>query len=157
MDLILNCLTSPGMIAGSLAIASYGASFVEVGKREIWSHARLEMERSDVTYKLIAIDFMPPEVLKKVLHKLGNRLSKQAFLPISGSIYCLNAIVVALKGFAHAQCIGKFAISLRVPRLLCKAGTWILTGGMGSLGCITAQWLKGQGLKHLRLSTRSGR
>lgn len=58
----LNSLTSPGMVAATLASAARGAQVVEISKRDIWSPARVAQERPDVNYKLVAIDFLPRKV-----------------------------------------------------------------------------------------------
>lgn len=39
--MVLNSLTSPGMLAASLAVLKHGGAFVEVGKRDIWAAARV--------------------------------------------------------------------------------------------------------------------
>ncbi len=36
-------------------------------------------------------------------------------------------------------------------------GRWIVIGGLGSLGMLTAGWLAGQGHRHITLLGRSGR
>ena len=41
VDLVLNSLTSPGMVAASLACLAPGGRLVEIGKRDIWSAARV--------------------------------------------------------------------------------------------------------------------
>jgi NADPH:quinone reductase-like Zn-dependent oxidoreductase len=40
-DIVLNSLTSSGMVAGSLAALGTGGRFVEISKRDIWSAARV--------------------------------------------------------------------------------------------------------------------
>jgi len=40
-DIVLNSLTSAGMVAGSLAAMNAGGRFVEISKRDIWSVARV--------------------------------------------------------------------------------------------------------------------
>ena len=40
-DVVLNTLTSPGMVSGSLAALNIGGRFVEISKRDIWSAARV--------------------------------------------------------------------------------------------------------------------
>ena len=40
-DIVLNTLTSSGMVAGSLAALGTGGRFVEISKRDIWSAARV--------------------------------------------------------------------------------------------------------------------
>lgn len=58
----LNSLTSPSMVAATLASLSLNAHMAEISKRDIWSPQRVAQERPDVAYKLIAIDFLPPQV-----------------------------------------------------------------------------------------------
>lgn len=58
----LNSLTSPGMVAATLACLGLGGRLAEISKRDIWSPARVAQERPDVAYSLIAIDFLPPTV-----------------------------------------------------------------------------------------------
>jgi NADPH:quinone reductase-like Zn-dependent oxidoreductase len=41
VDVVLNSLTSPGMLAASLAVLRLGGAFIEVGKRDIWAAARI--------------------------------------------------------------------------------------------------------------------
>ena len=46
--MVLNSLTSPGMVAVTLSTLGRGAKFAEIGKRDIWSPARVAQERPDV-------------------------------------------------------------------------------------------------------------
>ena len=41
--------------------------------------------------------------------------------------------------------------------VLLAQGRWVVTGGLGSLGMLTAGWLAGQGHRHITLLGRSGR
>ena len=41
VDVVLNSLTSTGFVAGSLAALEIGGHFVEISKRDIWSHSRV--------------------------------------------------------------------------------------------------------------------
>ncbi len=59
MHAALNSLTSPGMVAATLACLARGAALAEIGKRDVWSPARVAQERPDVAYRLVAIDFLP--------------------------------------------------------------------------------------------------
>ena len=62
IEVALNSLTSPGMVAATLAVTARGAKFVEISKRDIWSAVRMAQERPDVQYRLVAIDFLPGPV-----------------------------------------------------------------------------------------------
>jgi NADPH:quinone reductase-like Zn-dependent oxidoreductase len=45
-SVVLNSLTSSGMVAGSLASLGAGGRFVEISKRDIWSAARVAQGKS---------------------------------------------------------------------------------------------------------------
>lgn len=64
VDVALNSLTSPAMVAATLASLSLNARMAEISKRDIWSPQRVAQERPDVGYRLVAIDFLPPKVLR---------------------------------------------------------------------------------------------
>ena len=70
VDLILNSLTSSGMIASSLSCLRTGGRFVELGKRDIWSPGSMKVDRLDVTYNLVALDFLPPLHVQKIMTDL---------------------------------------------------------------------------------------
>ena len=65
MDLALNSLTSPGMVAATLSCLALGGRMAEISKRGIWCPQRVAQERPDVRYELLAIDFLPAEVRPK--------------------------------------------------------------------------------------------
>ena len=62
VDFALNSLTSPAMVAATLASLALNGRMAEISKRDIWSTQRVAQERPDVSYKLIAIDFLSPQV-----------------------------------------------------------------------------------------------
>ena len=64
-----------GMVAASLASLQLAGSFVEVGKRDIWSPARMAQERPDVAYHLIAIDFLPPTAINASMRHVSTLLA----------------------------------------------------------------------------------
>ena len=68
------------MVAASLASLALAASFVEVGKRDIWSAARMRQERPDVSYHLVAVDFLPPDTIHRNLARLSGMLAAGAHL-----------------------------------------------------------------------------
>ena len=68
------------MVAASLASLALAGSFVEVGKRDIWSAARMAQERPDVKYHLVAVDFLPPQTIHRNLLKLTGMLAAGVLL-----------------------------------------------------------------------------
>ena len=67
MDVVLNSLTSPGMVAASLAALRLGGRFVEIGKRGIWGPAAVAAARPDVSYQIAAVDFLEPVAVGRMM------------------------------------------------------------------------------------------
>ncbi len=68
------------MVAASLAALVHGGALVEVGKRGIWSPARVAQDRPDAAYHLVAIDFWPPATVAGSLLNLATNFAQGALL-----------------------------------------------------------------------------
>ena len=73
-----NSSTDVGMVAASLAGLMHGGALVEVGKRGIWSPARVAQERPDAAYHLVAIDFWRPATVAGSLLNLATSFAHGA-------------------------------------------------------------------------------
>lgn len=88
-------------------------------------------------------------------------LASGAVRPLQSLVYNFSAITTALRQFSHARHVGKIVV--RVPPAAAVTGAartseaWAVTGGLGALGAIAAEWLVGQGVKHIHLLGRTGR
>ena len=137
VDLILNSLTSSGMIASSLSCIRTGGRFVELGKRDIWSTKSMKMERPDLTYNLVALDFLPPSHVQKIMTDLSHALALGAVKPLASTVHGMNQVCSALRQMSRAAHIGKVVVSNEsyAPVLSPSATTdWVVTGGTGALG-----------------------
>ncbi|KAK9803996.1 hypothetical protein WJX72_011444 [[Myrmecia] bisecta] len=160
VDMALNSLTSPGMVAATLASLGPHGKLSEISKRDIWSPQRIAQERPDVQYQLVAIDFLPGQVLQRSFRRLSHMLAAGRVWPIQALTYDFRHIPTALRQFAHARHVGKIVVQLPPashPQPSGERGCWIVTGGLGALGLLTAEWLIGDGQKHLHLLSRTGR
>ena len=104
-----------GMVAATLACLSPGARFAEIGKRDIWTAARIAQERPDVRYSLVAIDFLPPAVLQSSLAQLGAMLAGGRVAPLQSLTYSFEHAAAAFRQFAHAQHVGKIGMAMPTP------------------------------------------
>ena len=159
VDVVLNSLTSPGMVAGSAAGVRLGGRFVEISKRDIWSPARLAQERPDLHYSLLAVDFLPPSAIHSALARAAQAISSGSFCPLPQIMHQLSSTESALRQMSQARHVGKVVISTQLvpePRQL-RSGSCLITGGLGSLGSLTAQWLIEHGQQHMTLVGRSGK
>jgi NADPH:quinone reductase-like Zn-dependent oxidoreductase len=172
VDVVLNSLTSPGMVGGSLSALRRGGRFVEIGKRDIWAPAAAAAERPDVGYSLLAIDFMPPQVLQQLLYRLSADLARGTVAPIRAAVHDMSSVAAAMRQMAQARHVGKVVVSAhaRSPAAFSSSsissaaatlgsanGSVFVTGGTGALGQLVSGWLAGNQVQHLILASRTGK
>ena len=159
MGRVLNSLTSPGMVAATLSTLSCGASFAEIGKRDIWSPARVAQERPDVRYQLVAIDFLPLPVLRDSFMRLSNMLDGQDIVAVPALAYPFTAVATALRQLSQARHVGKVVTrTAAATHSAEEQGLWVIADGLQPLGLATATWLASRhGRHHVVLLDTVGR
>ena len=159
VDVVLNSLTSPGMVAGSAAGVRLGGRFVEISKRDIWSPARLAQERPDLHYSLLAVDFLPASAIHSALTRAAQAVSSGSFCPLPQVTHQLQNAQAALRQMTQARHVGKVVVTCSPAQhpVSSAHGRWVITGGVGSLGSMASSWLSQHGAKDLLLIGRSGK
>lgn len=115
-------------------------------------------ERPDVRYSLVATDFLPPSVLNAALKRTAAMLAAGSIAPLHCLSYKFVDIAAALRQFARAQHVGKVTVHLAdFGKAANSVGSWMISGGLGTLGLLATRWMIGQGQRHLILLGRSGR
>jgi NADPH:quinone reductase-like Zn-dependent oxidoreductase len=74
VDVVLNSLTSPGMVAGSLSVLRQGGRFVEIGKRDIWAPATIMRQ---------VLCGKPTANKKTCCREVGNMHRPAAYIPLA--------------------------------------------------------------------------
>ena len=165
VDIVLNCLTGEGFVERSLAVVSAKGRFVELAKLDIWNWEQVTSVRPDVQY--FAIDMgsacqEQPALVQSMLRQLIQRFENGVLLPLPQTVFPLIDAVSAFRYMQQAKHIGKIVIKFpdkigTQERLSLRSdGTYLITGGLGGLGLLVAQWLVERGAKHLVLLSRSG-
>jgi NADPH:quinone reductase-like Zn-dependent oxidoreductase len=158
VDVVLNSLTSPGMVGGSLAVLKQGGRFVEIGKRDIWAPAAVAAERPDVCFSLLAVDFLPGQVVQSALQRVAAGVAAGRLAPLPTVGYSLAAAASALRQMSQARHVGKVVVSSSLSSAPSHAlGRVLVTGGLGALGSLVAGWLSGHGVQQLHLLGRAGK
>ena len=159
VDVVLNSLTSPGMVAGSVAGVRPGGRFVEISKRDIWSPARLAQDRPDVSYSLLAVDFLPPSAVHSALTRAAQAVSTGSFCPLPQVTHALQDAQAALRQMTQARHVGKVVVRCSPSQHPASQshGRWVVTGGLGSLGSLVTSWLIQHGVEELLLTGRIGK
>jgi NADPH:quinone reductase-like Zn-dependent oxidoreductase len=120
-DVVLNTLTSPGMVAASLATLCAGGRFVEISKRDIWSAARVTTERPDVGFNFFALDFLPPPALRTALARVATVLAAGRIVPLRGVVYGLADASLALRLMAQVRTFQEEKSKVTPGAVGCKA------------------------------------
>jgi acyl transferase domain-containing protein/NADPH:quinone reductase-like Zn-dependent oxidoreductase/acyl carrier protein len=153
---VLNSLTSSGMVAASFGTMSASARFAEIGKREVWSGSLTHMERSDVSYTMVALDFVPPSTMTSLVTLLSCAAATATTSPLSRVVQPLGAVRSAMRNMMQAQHAGKLVVQTAAPLAICASESALLTGGLGNLGSLIAGWLAANTVACVRLAGRTG-
>ncbi len=159
IDVVLNSLTSEGFIDASLACLKQGGRFVELARRDILSVAQMAELRPDVGYDILELDVLKrtdPAWVGRVLNDIVARLGTGELKPIVHSRWPLCEAGAALRFMRSARHLGKIVVtksplaqnSLRADR------TYLITGGLGGIGCAVANWLADHGAGTIVLNGR---
>ncbi len=159
VDVVLNSLTSEGFIEASLSCLVRGGRFVELAARDILSKEEMAAVRPDVAYDILDLDGLKktdPAWVGEVLRGVMVRLSAGELKPLIHSRWPLAEAGAALGFMRSARHIGKIVLTpppLRGGQLR-QDRTYLVTGGLGGIGCAVAEWLADQGAGAIVLNGR---
>lgn len=166
VDLILNALAGD-FIKRSFDVMADKGRFVEMGKMNIWTPEQVQKFNPTLVYHsfdLAADGAADPSLIASMFRELIAEFAAGKLRPLPKVVFPFDQLVEAFRYMAQARHIGKIVISqgddIRRERFskegLCRAdGTYILTGGLGALGLVFADWLVENGARHLALFGRS--
>ncbi len=159
VHVVLNSLTSEGFIDASLSCLAHGGRFVELARRDILSEEEMAALRPDVAYAILELDVMKktvPGEVGVVLREVMAQLSAGQLRPLVHSRWPLAEAGAALGFMRSARHMGKIVLTpspimdgrLRADR------TYLVTGGLGGIGCAVAAWLADHGAGVIVLNGR---
>ena len=159
VNMVLNSLTGPGFIEASLACLAGGGSFVEMGRRDIWSDAEMAASRPDVRYSILELDYLKknePARPGAVLRSVMEGMTTGALQPLAQTRWPIAEAGAAMEFMRSARHIGKNVLAM--PSLsgggLRADRTYLVTGGLGGIGIVVAGWLAERGAGVIVLNGR---
>ena len=159
VDVVLNSLTGEGFIDASLSCLKQGGRFVEMSRRDIYSNEEMAAARPDVDYHILEVDYMKrhePERPGAALKAVMERVVSGELEPLIHTRWSINEIGSALKFMQAARHIGKIVLTnspLETGRLR-EDRTYLITGGLGGIGCALAGRLADLGAGAIVLNGR---
>jgi len=155
VDVVLNSLAGE-FIPRSLETLARGGRFLEIGKVDTWSAARVAEVRPDARYEIIAIDVLAreqPARLQALFGTLMAAFHDGALRPLPYKAFARENTEQAFRHIAQARHIGKVIVSLRQQRADVRSDAeYLITGGGGALGLHVARSLVERGARHLTLA-----
>ncbi|MCY3837752.1 MAG: SDR family NAD(P)-dependent oxidoreductase [Gammaproteobacteria bacterium] len=159
VDVILNSLTGEGFIAASLSCLAEGGRFVELARRDIWTDDEMAAVRPDIGYSVIELDVCKrdePERAGAILGRIVEGIAAGDLDPLVHCRWPLAETGSAMAFMQSARHIGK--IVLTPPPIsggtLRQDRTYLVTGGLGGIGCVVAGWLADHGAGVIVLNGR---
>eukprot|EP00727_Mastigamoeba_balamuthi_P011460 m51a1_g6937 putative beta-ketoacyl synthase (4857) ;mRNA; f:212997-229652 len=169
VDVVLNSLMGEGLLQ-SFELLAHGGRFVEIGKRDIFENTRVGLRpfSRNVTLASVAIDQIfdeSPTHARRLLCDCVDRIADGTFRPIPLRAFGLGEAVQAFRLMASAAHIGKIVVTVDhalpvdvvVPAgeaALPADGTYVVTGGLGALGLLLADFLLKRGVRSVALLVR---
>ncbi len=162
VDIALNSLAGE-FIPRTLSVLAPSGRFVEIGKTAIWGAAEMKAARPDVEYHALYLGEVfesNPARTREMLIGLADALTTGALRPLPVRAFPVENAADAFRFMAQARHIGKIALaqpsgtSLHRTPAIDPDATYLITGGLGSLGLHVARWLVDSGARHLLLAGR---
>ena len=159
VDVVLNSLTGEGFIDASLSCLRREGRFVEMARRDILSEEEMAAARPDVDYFILELDVLKktdPARVGRVLRDVVARLASGELKPIIHSRWPLAEAGEALTFMRSARHLGKIVVTTPplVTGRLRRDRTYLVTGGLGGIGCAVAGWLAEHGAGAIVLNGR---
>jgi acyl transferase domain-containing protein/acyl carrier protein len=155
VDIVFNSLSGE-FIVKSLSVLQDRGSFIEIGKREIWTSEQLHQLKPNVNYFLVDLMTVAqeePQFVQSMLVQLMQQFQSGTLKPLPYQSFPISQTVTAFRTMSLAKHIGK--IILTQNREFQYRGTYLITGGLGGLGLLVARWLINKGVRDLVLVGRS--
>ncbi len=159
VNVVLNSLTGEGFIEASLSCLAHGGRFIELAGVNIYTEEEMAAARPDVDYHIFEQDTLKeqnPEQPGEALKTVMKRFEAGELTPLVHSRWSMAEAVSAMQFMRTARHIGKIVLTnspLETGRLR-EDRTYLVTGGLGGIGCALAGWLAERGAGAIVLNGR---
>ena len=154
VDVVLNSLAYE-FVDASLGLLPGGGRFLEMGKTDVRDAGVVAGAFGGVAYQAFDMLDAGPRRIGEMLRELMGLFERGVLEPLPVRSWDVRRAREAFRFVSGARHVGK--VALRMPPVLDREGTVLVTGGTGALGSLVARHLVGvYGVRHLVLTSRSG-
>ena len=171
VDCVLNSLAGD-FIPKSFSVLRNFGRFVEIGKMDIYSNAKLGLEqlRNNISYFVVDLAQHlqeKPEYVAEMFSELAENFAAEEYKPLPYTSFPVTDVVDAFRYMAQGKHIGKNVLDFEcdsIPvspctepgHLFSDEASYLITGGMSGFGFELAKWMCENGARNLVLVSRSG-
>lgn len=168
VDVVLNSLSGPAISAGLATLAHYGR-FVEIGKRDILEDSRIGLRAFYRNRSMFAVDLAQAvedrrEMVGTMFGEVMELFERGVFSPLPVEVFSISVANEAFRHMAQGAHIGKVVLTMKGDSTCVRRdrtrlnpnATYLITGGVGGLGLVTARTFVENGARHLVLASRHG-
>jgi phthiocerol/phenolphthiocerol synthesis type-I polyketide synthase C len=172
VDVVLNSLSGEAIRRGVQLLAP-GGRFIELGKKDVYADATLGLAALAKSASFSVVDLslnlrLQPKHYRRQLQEILAHAAAGDLQPLPVTEFSFDEVIDAFRLMASGRHIGKIVISIPAhgsveavapppPQpLVARDGGYVVVGGLGGLGLITAQWLAKHGAGMVVLNGRSG-
>jgi len=169
VDIVLNSLPGEYIPKSFSTLAPYGR-FLEIGKTDIYLNRSLDLYPfyNNLSYFAIDLDRLcrdRPALVRSLFLELVEYFKNGTLKPLPRYVFPIQEVEGAFRYLTQRKNIGKVVVSLQdavqqqpseTTITLRSDATYLITGGLGSLGLLIAHWMAHQGVRHLVLMGRQG-
>jgi acyl transferase domain-containing protein/NAD(P)-dependent dehydrogenase (short-subunit alcohol dehydrogenase family)/aryl carrier-like protein len=156
VDIVLNSLAAD-FIPESLRLLRPGGHFIEIGKTGIWDAARVAREFPGVHYHPLYLGEVAaarPRFVRDMLDELLADIGRGELSALPLRCWPLDEAESAFRFMGQGHHTGKIVITQAPAPTIRADASYLVTGGLGGLGLVFAQWLAEGGARHLVLMGR---
>lgn len=167
VDVALNSLAGE-FIPKSLSVLAQNGCFLEIGKTGILTPEQAAQTRPDAAYYPVYLGDQfkqAPALIHDMLAQIFDAFKTGELSPLPRRVFPMSSAADAFHFMARARHIGKIVLTqpalhqrLANPEepLFRANATYLLTGGLGGIGRITARWMVQKGARSLVILSRRG-
>ncbi len=156
VDVVLNSLSGE-FISRSVSSLSDKGTFIEIGKRDLWTQEQFAQQKPLAQYHIVDLAAKVVDEsadMTAIFTKVMGLLASQELKPLPIQAFATGRTPNAFRFMAQAMHTGKIVVTHHSYHLR-PDGTYLITGGLAGLGLLTAQHLAERGARHLLLVGRS--
>ncbi|MEM6447440.1 MAG: type I polyketide synthase, partial [Cyanobacteria bacterium P01_D01_bin.123] len=174
VDVVLNCLSGEFVPASLGLLKQQGGRFVELGKRDILSPAIVAESYSHIEYgafDLGEVAIASPETIADMLAELMPLFANGTLHPLPHTTFAIEDTIAAFRYMQQARHVGKIVVEQAAETDEASSNlttatldnsirfhadaTYLISGGLGDLGLLTAKWMVERGAKTIVLVGRN--